>query len=209
MFRRIGLCYPRPPDPESGAARTDPGTGGPGSFSITFQLTVCRMCRQQTLFRNPMKRILVIFFTPGAAEFLANKQLLHAIEGLEDHLHDLCQRYPDMFINVKREQALLAEHDIIVFQHPFYWYSCPAIMKEWMDLVLEYGYAYGPEAHALNGKQWLSAITTGAAPNPTAALATNQRPLLDFLLFPADRTAVRHALAAPFVLHSFHKLEDP
>ncbi len=77
-----------------------------------------------------------------------------------------------MFINVKREQALLSEHDIIVFQHPFYWYSCPAIMKEWMDLVLEYGYAYGPEAHALNGKQWLSAITTGGAPNLIAVRAT-------------------------------------
>ncbi len=120
-----------------------------------------------------MKRILVIFSHPALQSSRANKQLLHAIEGLEGiTLHDLCQRYPDMFINVKREQALLAEHDIIVFQHPFYWYSCPAIMKEWMDLVLEYGYAYGPEAHALNGKQWLSAITTGAAPNPTAAPAT-------------------------------------
>lgn len=105
-----------------------------------------------------MKRILVIFSHPALQSSRANKQLLHAIEGLEGiTLHDLCQRYPDMFINVKREQALLAEHDIIVFQHPFYWYSCPAIMKEWMDLVLEYGYAYGPEAHALNGKQWLSA----------------------------------------------------
>lgn len=40
------------------------------------------------------------------------------------------------------EQQLLLEHDIIVFQH-FYWYSCPAILKEWMDRVLEYGFALG------------------------------------------------------------------
>ena len=136
-----------------------------------------------------MKRILVIFSHPALQSSRANKQLLHAIEGLEGiTLHDLCQRYPDMFINVKREQALLAEHDIIVFQHPFYWYSCPAIMKEWMDLVLEYGYAYGPEAHALSGKQWLSAITTGGAPESYCSEGYNQRPLLDFLL-PFQQTA--------------------
>ncbi|MFQ2508575.1 NAD(P)H-dependent oxidoreductase [Aeromonas caviae] len=158
-----------------------------------------------------MKRILVIFSHPALQSSRANKQLLHAIEGLEGiTLHDLCQRYPDMFINVKREQALLAEHDIIVFQHPFYWYSCPAIMKEWMDLVLEYGYAYGPEAHALNGKQWLSAITTGGGPESYCRAGYNQRPLLDFLL-PFQQTAQLCGMRwlPPFVLHSFHKLEDP
>ena len=112
-----------------------------------------------------MKRILIIFSHPALQSSRANRQLLQALDGLEGiTLHDLYHHYPDMFIDVKREQALLSEHDIIVFQHPFYWYSCPAIMKEWMDLVLEYGYAYGPEAHALSGKQWLSAITTGGAP---------------------------------------------
>ena len=34
-------------------------------------------------------------------------------------------------------------HDIVVFQHPFYWCSAPALLKEWQDLVLEYGFAYG------------------------------------------------------------------
>lgn len=120
-----------------------------------------------------MKRILIIFSHPALQSSRANRQLLQALDGLEGiTLHDLYHHYPDMFIDVKREQALLSEHDIIVFQHPFYWYSCPAIMKEWMDLVLEYGYAYGPEAHALSGKQWLSAITTGALPNHIAARAT-------------------------------------
>jgi hypothetical protein len=73
---------PRPPDPESGAARTDRNWRA-RSFLITFQLTICRMCRQQTLFRNPMKRILVIFSHPALQSSRANKQLLHAIEGLE------------------------------------------------------------------------------------------------------------------------------
>lgn len=83
-------------------------------------------------------------------------------------------------------------------------------MKEWMDLVLEYGYAYGPEAHTLAGKQWLSAITTGGAPESYCSAGYNQRPLLDFLL-PFQQTAQLCGMhwLPPFVLHSFHKLKDP
>ena len=58
-------------------------------------------------------------------------------------LHDLYEAYPDFLIDVEAEQALLLEHDVIVFQHPVYWYSSPAILKEWQDLVLEHGFAYG------------------------------------------------------------------
>ncbi|MDA0336098.1 MAG: NAD(P)H-dependent oxidoreductase, partial [bacterium] len=54
------------------------------------------------------------------------------------------------------------KHDIIVLQHPFYWYCAPALLKEWQDLVLEYGFAYGAGGDRLHGKLLLSAITTGA-----------------------------------------------
>ena len=68
---------------------------------------------------------------------------------------------PDFFICVDEEQQRLREHDIVIFQHPLYWYSCPALMKEWLDLVLEYGFAYGPDGNELKGKQWLSSVTAG------------------------------------------------
>ncbi|MGL5039270.1 MAG: NAD(P)H-dependent oxidoreductase [Aeromonas sp.] len=158
-----------------------------------------------------MKRILVIFSHPALQSSRANKQLLQAIKGVEGiTVHDLYQHYPDMFIDVKQEQARLSEHDIIVFQHPFYWFSCPAIMKEWMDLVLEYGYAYGPEANALKGKLWLSAITTGGTPESYSREGENHRPLTDFLL-PFAQTARLCGMnwLPPFVLHSFHKITDP
>jgi len=34
-------------------------------------------------------------------------------------------------------------------------------MKEWFDLVLEYGWAYGSEGNKLKVKSLVSAITTG------------------------------------------------
>ncbi len=48
------------------------------------------------------------------------------------------------FIDIPREQALLREHEVIVFQHPLYTYSCPALLKEWLDRVLSRGFASGP-----------------------------------------------------------------
>jgi len=44
-------------------------------------------------------------------------------------IHDLYETYPNFHIQVKFEQDLLLAHDIIVFHHPFYWYSSPAILK--------------------------------------------------------------------------------
>jgi Flavodoxin-like fold len=71
----------------------------------------------------------------------------------------ICMRkYPDFHINVAREQELLTLHDVIVFQHPLYWYSYPAILKEWQDLVLESGFAFGHMGTRLAGKLLLHAI---------------------------------------------------
>ena len=111
-----------------------------------------------------MKKILILFAHPGYHRSHANKALLQALRKVEGiHVHDLYQRYPNMFIDVAHEQQLLLEHDIIIFQHPLYWYSSPAIIKEWMDQVLEYGFAFGPDGHALKGKALLSVITTGGS----------------------------------------------
>jgi glutathione-regulated potassium-efflux system ancillary protein KefG len=109
-----------------------------------------------------MRKILINFAHPARARSKINSALREAVEGLEGvTLNDLYARYPDYLIDVKREQHLCENHDVIIFQHPFYWYSTPAIMKEWLDLVLEHGWAYGSQGVALKGKLFLQAITAG------------------------------------------------
>lgn len=54
-------------------------------------------------------------------------------------------------------------HDTVVFQFPFYWYSSPALLKEWFDITLQYGWAYGKDAYALVGNRAKIAVTTGGA----------------------------------------------
>lgn len=109
-----------------------------------------------------MKKVLINFAHPAQTRSVINSALRAAVEGLENvTVNDLYASYPDFLIDVKREQNLCEDHDVIIFQHPFYWYSTPAIMKEWLDLVLQHDWAYGVKGRALEGKFFLQAITAG------------------------------------------------
>jgi glutathione-regulated potassium-efflux system ancillary protein KefG len=108
------------------------------------------------------RRLLIQFAHPALHKSRVNQLLLSSVQSLPGvTVNDLYEWYPNFHINVGREQTLLLEHDLIVFQHPFYWYSSPAILKQWQDLVLEYGFAYGKNGTRLQGKLALTAISTG------------------------------------------------
>lgn len=108
-------------------------------------------------------KVLILFGHPAFQKSQANKLLVDDINSIHQvTFHDLYERYPDLDIDIDYEQELLKKHDCIIFQHPLFWYSTPAIFKEWMDLVLEHGFAFGKKGNALKGKLFFSAITTGA-----------------------------------------------
>mgnify|MGYP000592623993 FL=1 len=111
-----------------------------------------------------MARVLVLFAHPRTDRSVANTALVaaaRAIDGVE--LVDLYAEYPDFDIDIDREQRRLLESDSLVLQHPVYWYSSPALLKEWQDLVFEHGFAYGSEGTALAGKVMLQVATCGTA----------------------------------------------
>ena len=98
-------------------------------------------------------KILIIFAHPKMSDSIVQTKMLGAIRNLEGvTIHDIYAAYPDFLIEVDHEQGLLLEHDLVVLQHPFYWYSAPAIIKEWLDLVLEHDWAYGARGTKLHGK---------------------------------------------------------
>ncbi len=122
-------------------------------------------------------------------------------------LRDLYEEYPDFNIDVPEEQKRLDAHDIIVFQHPLYWYSCPALLKEWLDLVLEFGYAFGPAGVALHRKKLLSVVTTGGSSEAYSREGVNRFSIQE-LLVPFAQTAHFCGMQylPPFVVHG--TLED-
>jgi glutathione-regulated potassium-efflux system ancillary protein KefG len=121
-----------------------------------------------------MKRILILFGHPAFKRSIINAALRKAVENLEGiTFHDLYASYPDFLIDVPHEQHLCESHDIIVFQHPFYWYSTPAIIKEWFDLVLEHAWAYGAAGAAMAGKITFQALTAGGDLNDYQSTGLN------------------------------------
>ena len=110
------------------------------------------------------RRILILFAHPSLEHSEVNRPLAQASKEIDGvTLVDLYAEYPDLFIDVDREQARLLTHDVIIFMHPLYWYSTPAMLKEWQDLVLEHGFSYGSKGTALYGKIFLNALTAGGA----------------------------------------------
>jgi len=78
--------------------------------------------------------ILILFAHPALQKSRVNSRLIKYVRDIDGvTFHDLYEEYPDFHINIKREQKLLIESDIIVFHHPIFWFSVPAILKEWMD----------------------------------------------------------------------------
>ena len=157
------------------------------------------------------RRVLVLLAHPMLERSRVNRALWQTatqVSGVT--VHDLYETYPAFHIDVKREQRLLTEHDVIVFQHPFYWYSTPAILKEWQDLVLEHNWAYGSKGRALEGKTTLNVVSTGG-PEQVYQPEGHNLYTVKQLLAPYELTArlCRMTWLAPFVVHAAFKYERP
>ncbi|WP_342417800.1 NAD(P)H-dependent oxidoreductase [Paenibacillus sp. FSL R10-2782] len=106
---------------------------------------------------------LVIVVHPNLAESRINKRWVQELKKQSGvTIHNLYEVYPDEKINVAQEQELLEQHDRIVLQFPFYWYSTPSLLKKWEDEVLTYGWAFGSEGGKLEGKELLIALSAGS-----------------------------------------------
>ena len=104
-------------------------------------------------------KVLILFAHPAFQKSRSNRLLVKDLDKIEGvTFHDLYEMYPDFNIDIKHEKKLCEVNDVIIFQHPFFWYSTPAILKEWQDLVLEHGWAYGSEGKALENKLFFNSI---------------------------------------------------
>jgi len=153
-------------------------------------------------------KLLILHAHPRSTTSVVQRAMLRAIAGLEGvSLVDLYASYPNHDIDVAAEQQRLLAHDVIVLQHPFYWYSSPAIIKEWQDLVLENGWAYGPGGTKLAGRFLMSAISTGGGETAYHREGRNRFEMHE-LLTPFNQTAYLCSMAylAPFVIHGGRRM---
>ena len=140
---------------------------------------------------------------PALHRSRANAALLEAAQARPDiTIHDLYQSYADFMIDVQAEQQRLLDHQLIILQFPMYWYSTPALLKEWLDMVWLHGFAYGRQGTRLRGKTMLAAITAGGDAGAYRPGGMNRFTMNDFLR-PLEATAHLCGLAwaEPFIVH--------
>jgi len=157
-----------------------------------------------------MNKILILFVHPRFEKSKTNRTLLKNIEQREGiTLNDLYEHYPDFNIDVNRERELLLANQIIIWQHPFYMYSAPALLKQWIDLVLEYGWAHGRGGDFLKNKIIFNALTSGGTRESYCADGYNRFTIPEFLL-PFRQTAClcKMIYLPPFAVQGTHLLTD-
>jgi putative NADPH-quinone reductase len=116
---------------------------------------------------------------------------------------DLYRDYPRFDINVDVEQERLLNHDVILFQFPLFWYSTPSILKEWQDIVLEHGFAYGSDGDKLRNKTMMIAVTAAGPEDAYTTGGYQHYPLREFLR-PLEQTALLCGMrfSPPYALFS-------
>jgi len=157
-----------------------------------------------------MKSVLVIFAHPAFHRSRTNRALVAVARGTEGvTVHDLYETYPDFLVDVRAEQRRLEEHDVIVLQHPFFWYSSPALVKEWLDLVLQYRWAFGEGGTALRGKILAHAISAAGPQEAYRREGSNHFTVRE-LLAPYEQTARLCGMgyAEVFAVHGANHLDE-
>lgn len=151
--------------------------------------------------------VLVIYSHTYHSQSYAGKAILEVLEAQPGiTVRKLEELYPDNRpIDVAAEQAALVAADVIVFQHPLFWFATPALMKRYMDEVFQYGFAYGADSFKLAGKKFVHSYTTGAAAEVyTGGLHQNAEAALI-----ATAAFCRMEYAGAFPLYGQLALENP
>ena len=157
-----------------------------------------------------MSKLLVNYAHPGHKHSQVNKEMALAAKQIESlTFQDLYAKYPRYDIDVEAEQKLLLDHDVILFQFPLFWYSTPSLIKEWIDLVLEHGFAYGHGGDRLAGKTLLLAISAAGPREAYKTEGYQHYPLRTFLS-PLEQTArlCKMNFTPPYVLYSSLKAKE-
>lgn len=109
-------------------------------------------------------KVLVIYSHTYPEASIAGKAILEVLKATPNfEVRNLDELYPDLNkIDVAAEQKALVEADVIIFQHPIFWFGVPATLKRWMEVVLQHGFAFGTGGDRLHGKKFIHSFTAAS-----------------------------------------------
>lgn len=154
--------------------------------------------------------ILVLYAHPYPHYSRACATLLEAIQDLPSlEVRSLYDTYPDFDIDPEAERAAVDRAKLVVWMGPFYWYTVPALLKHWFEVVLVKGWAYGPGGTALQGKDCLWVATTGGERDAFTPSGKHAHPFEAFA--PVVEQTARFCgmrWLEPFALHGAHQVRE-
>lgn len=155
-----------------------------------------------------MKKTLVIVAHPNIEQSTVNKrwvaELLKSPELFT--VHELYKTYPNGQIDVLAEQERIEAHQHLIIQFPLYWFNCPPLLKQWLDDVLSYGWAYGSSGDRLKQKKIMLAVSAGIKEDEFSSTGSYQLSL-EQILNPFKLTA-QYTQADYQPIYAFYDAEN-
>ncbi|NOQ50188.1 MAG: general stress protein [Mycoplasmataceae bacterium] len=117
------------------------------------------------IIKIDMKNTLIILGHPNIKQSNATKAIMDNFSSEKEiKIVDLYKQYSNFQIDIKKEQKNLLEAKNIIFVFPIYWWSCPPLVKKYIDDVITWEFAYGTDDshYKLTGKNSFFITSTGS-----------------------------------------------
>ena len=144
-------------------------------------------------------KTLVIVAHPEIDNSTTQQFFKEGLAGFDNYeWHEIKQEF-----EVAAERLLLIKADRIVFQFPLYWYSAPAILKQWLDEV------FSVNQLDLSGKELGLVVSTGSPAKDFQAGGTEKYTMSE-VLRPYEMLANRLGMKylTPVLIHQFAYLKE-
>lgn len=146
-------------------------------------------------------RVVLYYAHSAEPASVVNAPLIEAAKRLPNvQVRWLDSLYPSLRLTpeqIAAEQKVIESADAVFFQFPVHWFSCPAMLKSFFDLVFAYGWAYGT-AEVLRGKKHRLIMTTGGTSESYSGEFTINDLAKPFV------TSARYCKMEPLPLHVIH-----
>ncbi|MEI5906966.1 NAD(P)H-dependent oxidoreductase [Bacillus spongiae] len=136
-------------------------------------------------------KTLVVIAHPNIETSVVNKRWVEELKKYPEKytIHEIYKVYPDAKIDVEKEQKLVESHGNLIFQFPIFWFNCPPLLKQWLDDVFAYGWAFGSEGDKLEGRKLALAVSAGIK-NEDYSESGRYQFTLEQILVPFKTTAI-------------------
>lgn len=119
---------------------------------------------------------LILSFHPDLSESRANRLMLEEMKDVQGvTVVDLYGVYPSDQVDTALEVQRLLSAKRLVLQFPVQWYSTPALLKTWQDIVLTQMYyiTYETQGRRLEGMPIMIVATAGNTPEAYSKTGSN------------------------------------